>query len=144
MEKIILPIVIGVVVNDAGQVLMGKRNQPQYPNSHGKWNLLGGRIEYGETPEQAVVREIKEESGLEIEVVSMVPRIFTRFHTKADGSERQIFPVSYLCRVIGGELHNPVQDPGVSELRFFDHTTLNPAELIEETELTIIQLALEK
>lgn len=139
----ILPIVIGVVFDDQGKVLMGKRNQPSYPNSHGKWNLLGGRIEYGETPEEAVVREIKEECGLDVEVVSMVPRVFTRFHTKSDGTRLQILPVSYLCKVIGGELHDPVQDPGVSELKFFEYDSIDPKELIEETELTIIQLAIE-
>jgi hypothetical protein len=51
-------------------------------------------------------------------------------------------PISYLCKIVGGELHDPVQDPGVSELGFFDHTTLNPEQLIEESELSIIQLTL--
>jgi 8-oxo-dGTP pyrophosphatase MutT (NUDIX family) len=50
MEQI-LPIVIGVVLNDDGQVLLGKRHQPEIPEIHGKWNLLGGRVEFGESPE---------------------------------------------------------------------------------------------
>ncbi len=142
MEKIILPVVIGVVKDDEGRILFGKRNQPQYPQSHGKWNLLGGRIEFGETPEEAIVREMKEESGLDVEVIKLVPQIFTRYHNNSDGKFIQILPCSYYCKIVGGELHDPPQDPGVSELKFVDHTTMNPDELIDPTELSIIELAL--
>lgn len=141
MNTIILPIVIGVVKDSEGNILLGKRHQPEILEIHGKWNLLGGRVEFGETPEEAVVREIKEESGLDIEVIRMLPKIFTRFRTKSDGTQLQILPISYECLVSGGVIHDPIPDPGVTELKFFHPSSLNLIELIEG-EHHIIEFAL--
>ena len=46
-----------------GSILMLKRNRP--PNQ-GLWNGVGGHIEVGETPNQCILREIKEETGIQI------------------------------------------------------------------------------
>lgn len=49
-----------------GKTLMVYRNKKPGDIHAGKWNGLGGKFEPGETPEECVIREIKEESGLEI------------------------------------------------------------------------------
>ena len=51
----------------AGQTLMIHRNKRADDIHLGKWNGLGGKFEPGESPEQCVLREVREESGLEIE-----------------------------------------------------------------------------
>lgn len=139
----ILPIVIGVVKNDQGEILLGRRYQPEIPDIHGKWNLLGGRIEFGESPEDTIIREIKEECGLDIEVIRMLPKVFTKFRTKSDGTQIQILPISFECLVVGGNLDKNVSDPGVSELKFFHHQSLPLQDLMTGEEL-IIQLAVDK
>ena len=48
------------------KTLMLYRNKKQNDIHEGKWNGLGGKFEAGETPEECVIREVKEESGLEI------------------------------------------------------------------------------
>ena len=48
------------------KTLMLHRNKKQNDIHEGKWNGLGGKFESGETPEECVIREVKEESGLEI------------------------------------------------------------------------------
>ena len=53
-------------VRRAGQTLMLFRNKKPDDFHEGKWNGLGGKFETGETPEECVVREVREESGLEI------------------------------------------------------------------------------
>lgn len=55
---------IGVFVFKDGKFLMGKRR-----NSHAAdtWSIPGGHLEFGETPEQTAIREIAEETGLEVE-----------------------------------------------------------------------------
>lgn len=49
----------------AGRLLLVRRSRPP---AAGRWSLPGGRVEPGETPEQALVREVGEETGLEVEV----------------------------------------------------------------------------
>jgi mutator protein MutT len=56
-----------VVVDDRGRVLLIRRG---HAPSAGEWTLPGGRVEAGETPEVAVVRELREETALEGRVVA--------------------------------------------------------------------------
>ena len=48
------------------KTLMLHRIKKQHDIHHGKWNGLGGKFKAGETPEECVIREVKEESGLKI------------------------------------------------------------------------------
>lgn len=58
---------VGVIISDpAGRLLLEKRSDC------GRWGLPGGRIEPGETVEQTARREVKEETGLDIEVTSLI------------------------------------------------------------------------
>ncbi len=57
-----------VVVKD-GKILLGKRNKK---NMFGKWVLPGGRVEWGETIKETAVREIKEETNLDIEIIKFI------------------------------------------------------------------------
>ncbi|MBA2553039.1 MAG: NUDIX domain-containing protein, partial [Geodermatophilaceae bacterium] len=56
-----IPCVGAIVYDEAGRLLLIRRGQPPHA---GSWSLPGGRIEAGETPRQAVVREAAEETGL--------------------------------------------------------------------------------
>ncbi len=56
----------GIVRDDAGRLLLIRRGQEP---DKGRWSLPGGRVEAGETDEQATVREVLAETGLEVEVV---------------------------------------------------------------------------
>lgn len=53
-------------ITDNDKTLMMYRNKKEKDIHEGKWNGLGGKIEKGESPEDAVIREVKEESNLEI------------------------------------------------------------------------------
>lgn len=54
-------------VTERGRTLMLHRNKRPGDIHAGKWNGLGGKFEAGESPEDCVIREVKEESGLEIQ-----------------------------------------------------------------------------
>ena len=54
-----------IVAESTGRFLLQQRSN--YVSHGGKWNLIGGGLDPGETPEQAVFREIEEEAGLKLE-----------------------------------------------------------------------------
>lgn len=91
-----VPCAGGVVLDDAGRILLVLRG---HAPSAGSWSVPGGRCEPGETPSQACVRELAEETGLVVEVVRFVGRVE---RPAPDGSVHVID--DYLCRVRGGTL----------------------------------------
>lgn len=60
------------------QVLLIRRNEPELKNLHMNLELPGGKIEIGETPEQAAIREIKEETGVIAKIDYPIPFSFER------------------------------------------------------------------
>ncbi|WP_399086390.1 (deoxy)nucleoside triphosphate pyrophosphohydrolase [Streptomyces sp. BBFR2] len=58
-------VVVGGAVLDRGRLLAARRSAP--PALAGRWELPGGKVEDGESPEQALVRELREELGVEAE-----------------------------------------------------------------------------
>jgi len=73
MKKQIFPVVIGVIKKD-DKYLLTKRQSPKKEWS--KWQFPGGGLEFFETLEEAVKREIKEETGIEILKVKFLPKVF--------------------------------------------------------------------
>lgn len=65
-EKVILVFAGGCVFDECGRVLLQKRGDS------GNWGFPGGAIELGETPENAAIRELKEEAGLDVVVNSLI------------------------------------------------------------------------
>jgi 8-oxo-dGTP diphosphatase len=64
-----IPCVGAIITDPAGRLLLVKRGHEPEP---GRWTLPGGRIEPGETDQQAVVREVREETGLSVTCGSLV------------------------------------------------------------------------
>jgi len=81
----------------------------------GRWNLPGGFVERGEGGPEAIAREVREETGLEIEVDRVIG-VFPSYYGE-DESSPPIFDVAYLCRLTGGELD--VAEDESSEARWF-------------------------
>lgn len=66
MQQLILPAVGMITFNDAGEVLLQRRHDAN------QWCILSGHVEFGETVEQAAIREMKEETGCEAFVVRLI------------------------------------------------------------------------
>ena len=72
----LLLVVACALVDADGRVLLSQR--PEGKTLAGLWEFPGGKVDPGETPEQALVRELKEELGSETKVACLAPLTFAR------------------------------------------------------------------
>jgi len=92
---------VGAVIVDEGRVLLIRRGKPPL---QGRWVVPGGTVELGETLEEAVVRELREETGLEVRPLALVT-VFDRI-LRDDGAVRYHYViVDYWCERLSGTLH---------------------------------------
>ncbi len=84
----------GVIVNGEGRFLILRLPQNEEFGT-GMWMLPGGRLESDDQPEEGLLREVKEETGLEVDIVAPV-------HTARWGIEDPPkYTIFYLCRAVG-------------------------------------------
>ncbi len=98
MEKpmVTVFVVASVILQKEGKYLLLQEKQPK---AYGLWNLPGGRVDIGETIEQAAVREAKEESGFEVKLI----RKLDIYQNTATEPPKHVFE----AEIIGGELQIP-------------------------------------
>ena len=110
-EKIIIVYAGGCIFNKNGEVLLQKRADCN------KWGFPGGAIELGETPEMAAKREVKEETGLVVEVDNLIGIYTDSDVVYPNGDKAHSICICYEMKIIGGEL---VCDKDETlELKFF-------------------------
>ena len=99
------PIVgVGAVVVDHGCVLLARRGREPLK---GKWSIPGGVLELGESLKDAVFREVREETGLEVEpleLIELVDRVQKHAGPEGERVRYHYVIADYLCRVVGGTL----------------------------------------
>ena len=69
--------VVIAIVQKGDKYLLTKRAEASDPKHLGKWQQPGGGLEFGETPEEALLREVREELGIEVTNIRFVPKVFT-------------------------------------------------------------------
>jgi len=92
-----MTVVAAALADGEGRVLL----QQRAPDRHmaGLWEFPGGKVEDGEVPESALVRELREELGIETESDSLVPACFA----SAPVAGRHMILLLYICRQWHGE-----------------------------------------
>jgi mutator protein MutT len=91
---------VGAVIVQDGQVLLVQRGRDPM---RGHWTLPGGVLEVGESLAEGVAREVREETGLEVEVLELV-ELLDRIHRESGRVRFHYVIADYLCRVTDGKL----------------------------------------
>ena len=115
-RKIILNCAGAVIVRD-GKILLQRRAD------NGKWGLIGGLLELDETYEQAAIREIREETGLELRLDSFLGLFHNYNMVWANGDRAHVIGAYYTASIVEGEVRT---DEESLELRFFAPEELPP------------------
>ena len=128
---------VGALIFEGGNLLLVERGKEPLK---GYWSLPGGIVETGEKLEEAIRREVREETGLEVEPLSIF-EIFERIIPDAEGRpEYHYVLIDYLCRALGGRLA-PASD--VSNVAWVVEQNLGQYRLTEGT-LAVIERAFAK
>jgi mutator protein MutT len=131
------PIVgVGAVIVNNGRVLLVQRGTEPFK---GQWSLPGGVQDVGETLQEGIVREVREETGLDVEPVE-VAGVIDRILPDATGKLQYHYVlIDYVCRVIGGELL-PASD--AEDVRWVREDELNDFQLVIGTEEVVRKVLL--
>jgi ADP-ribose pyrophosphatase YjhB (NUDIX family) len=126
----LVPAASAVVVDREGRILLHRRDD------NALWSIPGGAMEVGESIGQTVVREIKEETGLDVEAESIVgvysdPRHVVEY---GDGEVRQQFSVCFACKAVGGQLATSEES---LEVGFFSPAEIDSMPMHESIRLRI-------
>lgn len=128
-----IKVAVSALVQDGqGRILLIRRSD------NGKYSVPGGGLEAGETVAQAVVREVREETGIEVDVTELVGVFSNPEHVIAydDGEVRQEFSICFRAQPIGGKLRTSEESSEVEWVR--------PAELSERDIHPSILLRIQK
>lgn len=116
----VVPSVVAVVEDDQGRILL------IHKTDNDLWALPGGGHDIGESIAETVVREVKEETGYDVEVAGIVGTYTNPRHVMAydDGEVRQQFSICFSARLLGGQLKTSGESKEVAWVTPADAATL--------------------
>ena len=129
MERMRPKVGSAVLVEKDGKFLLGKRNKANYRNY---WVIPGGGVKWGESIRDAGIREIKEETGLDIEIVKFighkeVMNLPGNYHTVV---------FFHLARPVNGEIR---ATDDLSDARFFSIEELREMDNVADSAISVFE-----
>lgn len=126
---------MGALIFDGSRILLVERAREPLK---GWWSLPGGVLEPGELLQDAVVREVREETGLSVEPIKVI-EVFERIIRDAEGRpEYHYVLVDYLCRIVSGTL---AASDDAAKAQWFTLEQLPHVHLTEGTLTVILKAA---
>jgi len=112
-DLIMMPVAGALMTNEAGEILLQRRSD------NGEWTIPGGAIEPGEEPGEAIIREVCEETGLDVIPERLVGVYGGEAHIAKypNGDEVAMIALIFECRIVGGSLQ--LDDDETLDLRYF-------------------------
>lgn len=113
------------IFNADGKILLTRRHHPSNPQIHNHWQFPGGGVEFGEHPRETTLREIFEETGLTIKLISDHPLIYSHVFK---GEYAHVVLFVYVATVLSGTVDTS-----------HDHHETNGAEWFTRDEVLKLQ-----
>ncbi|WP_339707520.1 NUDIX hydrolase [uncultured Kriegella sp.] len=126
----------GFVLNDANQILLARESVD------GKWTIPGGWADVGYSPSEVVVKEIKEETGLQSRVVRLLAVYDKKCHPHPP-EPYYIYKLIFLCVQIGGELQPGFDMLGASFFAIDNLPDLSEDRILESQLRQLFKMAVE-
>jgi ADP-ribose pyrophosphatase YjhB (NUDIX family) len=121
-EYTVVPCVGAVVHDREGRLLLIRRGREP---GRGQWSIPGGRVEDGESEQDAVLREVAEETGLTVRVLRLVGRV------RRPGPGRKVYDIGdYLCEVADPDRADLVAGDDVEDARWVDRDRMRDLPII--------------
>lgn len=119
---------VGAVIrNDRGEIVLIRRGQEP---RRGEWSIPGGRLEWGESVRDAIVREVREETGLEVEVAGLIDVVDSVTRDGSGEAVRHYVLIDFLVRHVSGTLR---AGSDAAEARWVAYAALDEYALWTET-----------
>ncbi|MFY0687152.1 MAG: NUDIX hydrolase [Cyclobacteriaceae bacterium] len=127
----------GLLINDSGEILMVQEKVDS------KWTIPGGWADIGLSPTENIIKEIKEETGLDAKVIRLLAVWDKKMHPHPP-QPHYVYKLVYLCEATGGTLQkafdtldakwiDPTNLPPLSEDRILEHQLKKAIELAHST-----------
>lgn len=126
----------GVIIKDS-RIILQQRNDPG-TQFHKKWALPGGIIQFGEHPETTLMRRVKEETGIYIEPIKLIPIIKNYIE-----SDKQLLLLHYLALTGNEELNNYDDHNDILKVEWFNFDSIEKISLLRGTK-EVIDSAIKK
>ena len=126
-RKIILNCSGAIIIRD-GRILLQRRSD------NGKWGLIGGLLEMNETYEEAALREVREETGLEVRLDSFLGIFHNHHMVWNNGDAAHVISACFTASILSGE---PRIDEESYELKFFSREEM--PDLFAEDHLAALE-----
>lgn len=126
--------VVAAVIKDGDRILIARRKEGSY--MAGRWEFPGGKVEKGEKPRDALIREIMEELCVTIEVTGLL-YVKQHLYELSDERKRRVKLIFYEARITKGEL----KCVGCSEYRWVAPKELSGYDFVEGDRETVQLLA---
>ncbi|WP_276370513.1 NUDIX domain-containing protein [Chryseolinea sp. H1M3-3] len=124
-QKEILPAVSAVVFNERGEILLQRRKDT------GKWCIISGHVEFGETVQEAILREVLEETGVRSEIVRLIGVYSDPPYATYKYPERTVhYVVTYFEVRLLGKIEDGLTNSESEEFAYFAGDQLPELDLV--------------
>lgn len=123
MEQRTIFVFKGILFDNERRILIDNRKEEILDEANGKWEVPGGKIEFGETPESTVKREIFEETGYNVNVKRIIPYSNVSMWEYSDCKQHTVI-FFYVCELANNE-HIEIRDKRINTYKWINLSELS-------------------